>query len=75
MEEQVSHISDLEGLNSELEGFLSELHGREEGLSSRVKTLEEQLAGACTAADAAMGRMAERRPARGDRQRPPSPRR
>ena len=60
MEEQVSHISDLEGLNSELEGFLSELHGREEGLSSRVKTLEEQLAGACTAADAAMGRMAEK---------------
>ncbi|MDA8132434.1 MAG: ATP-binding protein [Elusimicrobia bacterium] len=44
MEEQISsHISDLEGLNSELEGFLSELQGREEGLSSRIKALEEEL--------------------------------
>lgn len=44
MEEQVSsHISDLEGLNTELEGFLSDLHGREESLSSRVKGLEEEL--------------------------------
>ena len=44
MEEQVSHISDLEGLNSELEGFLSDLHGREEALSVRLKTLEAELA-------------------------------
>lgn len=44
MEEQVSsHISDLEGLNTELEGFLSDLHGREESLSARVKGLEEEL--------------------------------
>ncbi|PKM98092.1 MAG: hypothetical protein CVU79_04555 [Elusimicrobia bacterium HGW-Elusimicrobia-3] len=47
MEEQVSsHISDLEGLNTELEGFLSDLHGREESLSARVKGLEEELSAA-----------------------------
>jgi len=43
MEDQVNHISDLEGLNSELEGFLSELHGREETLAARVRTLEDEL--------------------------------
>lgn len=47
MEEQVSsHLSDLEGLNSELEGFLADLHGREETLAARVKGLEEQLSAA-----------------------------
>lgn len=45
MEEQISsHLSDLEGLNSELDGFLSDLRGREESLTARVKTLEEELA-------------------------------
>ncbi len=45
MEEQISsHLSDLEGLNSELDGFLSDLRGREESLTARVKALEEELA-------------------------------
>ena len=43
MEDQVNHINDLEGLNSELEGFLSDLHGREETLGARIKELEDQL--------------------------------
>ncbi len=60
MEEQVSQISDLEGLNSELEGFLSDLHGRQESMSARVKILEEELAGARETAAAAMDRMTQR---------------
>ncbi|HCC48440.1 MAG TPA: hypothetical protein DEQ38_10055 [Elusimicrobia bacterium] len=58
MEEQVNHISDLEGLNSELDGFLADLHGREEGLSSRVKALEEELNGARSSAAAELNRLA-----------------
>ncbi|PIU20516.1 MAG: hypothetical protein COT18_01785 [Elusimicrobia bacterium CG08_land_8_20_14_0_20_59_10] len=46
MEEQISQISDLEGLNSELECFISDLHGRAEALSARVKVLEEELSSA-----------------------------
>ncbi len=60
MEEQVSHISDLEGLNSELEGFLADLHGREESMAVRVKALEEELAGVRGSAAAAMGRMTQK---------------
>jgi signal transduction histidine kinase len=44
MEEQVSHLEELEGLNSELEGFITDLKGREEGYSSRITDLEERLA-------------------------------
>jgi|GEM_PF-979335 len=60
MEEQVSHINDLEGLNSELEGFLSDLHGREEALSVRVKALEAELSGARASAAASMSRMEQK---------------
>ncbi|OGR76217.1 MAG: hypothetical protein A2X32_03020 [Elusimicrobia bacterium GWC2_64_44] len=60
MEEQVSHISDLEGLNSELDGFLADLHGREETLAARVKTLEEELKGARASAGAELGRLAQK---------------
>ena len=60
MEEQVSHISDLEGLNSELEGFLADLHGREESMSARVKALEEELSGARNSAAAAMARLTQK---------------
>jgi len=60
MEEQVSHISDLEGLNSELEGFLSDLHGREESLSVRVRALEEELSGARSSAASVMSRLEQK---------------
>lgn len=60
MEEQVSHISDLEGLNSELEGFLADLRGREESMSVRVKALEEELAGVRNSAAASMSRMTQK---------------
>ncbi len=60
MEEQVSHISDLEGLNSELEGFLSDLHGREEALSARIKELEDALTAARGSSAAAMNLMAQK---------------
>jgi len=44
MEEQINHIEELEGLNTELEGFISDLKGREEGYSSRIADLEAALA-------------------------------
>ena len=56
MEDQVNHINDLEGLNSELEGFLSELHGREETLGGRIKELEDELTSARDAYNAEMER-------------------
>ncbi len=43
MEEQVKHLSDLEGLNSELEEVLSGLRGREENYASRIASLEARL--------------------------------
>lgn len=60
MEEQVSHISDLEGLNSELEGFLADLHGREETLASRVKALEDELKAARASASSEMAALAQK---------------
>ncbi len=56
MEDQVNHINDLEGLNSELEGFLSDLHGREETLGARIKELEDELFSAREAYNAEMER-------------------
>ncbi len=43
MEDQVSHLDELEGLNSDLEGFLSDLKGREESYASRIEQLEAGL--------------------------------
>ena len=59
MEEQVSDLGDLKGLNSELEGFLSELHEKEQGYSSRLVELEAELADARAAAESAAARLAE----------------
>lgn len=59
MEEQVSDLGDLKGLNSELEGFLSELHEKEQGYSSRLVELEAELDDARAAADSAAARLAE----------------
>jgi len=60
MEDQVNHINDLEGLNSEMEGFLSALHGREEALADRINDLEKELSGARASSEAAMGRFAQK---------------
>lgn len=60
MEEQVSHISDLEGLNSELEGFLADLHGREETLASRVKSLEDELKAARASASSELAALGQK---------------
>lgn len=57
MEEQVSHLRELEGLNSELDGFLAELKGREEGYSVRVGDLQAQLDAARAQAEAASARL------------------
>ncbi len=59
MEEQVSGLGDLKGLNSELEGFLSELHEKEQGYSSRFVELETELGEARAAAESAAARLAE----------------
>lgn len=56
MEDQVDHISELEGLNTELEGFLAGMQAREEDLSSRVKDLEAALAEAKTVYETEMQR-------------------
>ncbi|OGR52495.1 MAG: hypothetical protein A2049_08195 [Elusimicrobia bacterium GWA2_62_23] len=57
MEDQVSHLSELEGLNSELDGFLAELKGREEVYSVRVGDLQAQLDAARAQAEAASARL------------------
>jgi len=57
MEEQVSHLRELEGLNSELDGFLAELKGREENYSVRVGDLQAQLDAARAQAEAASARL------------------
>ena len=59
MEEQVSGLGDLKGLNSELEGFLSELHEKEQGYSSRFVELEAELDEARAAAESAAARLSE----------------
>ncbi|MHB0997391.1 MAG: ATP-binding protein [Elusimicrobiales bacterium] len=56
MEDQVDHISELEGLNTEMEGFLAGMQAREEDLSSRARDLEEALAAAKSAYEAEMQR-------------------
>ena len=53
MEDQVSHLDELEGLNSELDGLLSDLKGREESSVSRISELEVKLEAAKSRADAA----------------------
>jgi signal transduction histidine kinase len=58
MEEHVSHLSELEGLNSELDGFLADLKGREEGYSVRIGDLQSQLDAARAQAEAASARLA-----------------
>jgi chromosome segregation ATPase len=60
MEEQVSHLSELEGLNSELDGLLSDLKGREENSFSRIRGLETQLEAARDLAASASARLAAR---------------
>jgi signal transduction histidine kinase len=59
MEEQVDHLEELEGLNSELDGFISDLKGREEGYSARIAELESGLAEAKAQADMSAARLAK----------------
>ena len=58
MEEQVSHLDELEGLNSDLEGFLTDLKGREESYSARIEDLQARLDAAGAQAEAAAARLA-----------------
>jgi nitrogen-specific signal transduction histidine kinase len=58
MEDQVSHISELEGLNLELDGLLSDLKGREETSVFKIHDLEAQLDAARSMAESAAARLA-----------------